>query len=198
MFNFASGVRVPFPQKIEEKYAVYKKSIVFNISFEKLAPLIDDFLLNLSEPLFLFIHLPLRENEEKELRKNGTEPFHSEVLYLDGQIKNQIHELMEQFGDLLLNDGMSQFGIASHTTGDEIFIQKYKIVNIHSENIKQYFNLMDRYGITKTRKLITAWNTFTQEHPGECSKVTLNDKDVYYAVKMLKGRGMYRAKIVDD
>ncbi len=198
MFHTATGVKIPVPEKIEEKYILSESWIDFNISIEKLKPLVEDFLVNLCEPLLLFIYKPLSEKEEEELCEQGSGPFHSEVLYLHGQTKKQICEIMEQFGEILLNDGMSQFGIASHETGDEIFIQKYKIVSIYSKEIKQYLYLMDQYGISETDHLITAWDTFSQEHPGECSKVTIDEKDIYDVVELLKEKGMYRVKIVDD
>lgn len=198
MFNTASGVTIPFPERIEEKYTLRGNSISINISFEKLKSLIEDFVIELCEPLFLFIHLPLIEDEEKELRNNDTVPFHSEVLYLDGQTKKQIGEIMEQYGTVLLNDGISQFGIASHKTEDEIFIQKYKLVSIYSKDVSRYSILMDKYGIVYTESLITAWETFSREHPGECSKVTIDKVDVYSIVELLKEKGMYRAKIVED
>ena len=144
MFNTASGVKIPFPEKIEEKYTICEPWINFNISFEKLKPLIEDFLINLCEPLFLYIYNPLSKNEDKGLRKKDSDPFHSEVLYLDGQTQKQIREIIEQFGELLLNDGMTQFGIASHKTGDELFIRKYKIVSIYSNEINKHIYLMDK------------------------------------------------------
>jgi hypothetical protein len=154
MFHTASGVKIPFPERIEEKYTLSENWIKFNISFEKLEPFVEDFLISLYEPLFLIIHLPLNAKEEETLRRKA-DSFHSEVLYLDGQTKKQIGGILDQFGELLLNDGMSQFGIASHKTGDELFIQKYKITNIYSKEIKQYIYLMDKYGISKTYNLLT-------------------------------------------
>ena len=35
MFNTASGVKIPFPERIEEKYFIEENRIIFNISFEK-------------------------------------------------------------------------------------------------------------------------------------------------------------------
>ena len=34
--------------------------------------------------------------------------------------------------------------------------------------------------------------------PGECLKVTVNNRDIYDVVEILKKKGMYQAKIVDD
>ncbi len=198
MFQTAPGVEIPFPEKIAEEYVVKQNCIILNISFEKLKPLFEDFLTSLQEPLFLFIHNPLNGDEEKKLLEKDASQFHAEVLYLDGQTKEQISEIMDQFGEILFQDGMSQFGVASHRSGDEIFIQKYKIVAIFSKDIAKYIPLMNQYGISETDHLITAWDTFSQEHPGSCSRVHIKDKDIRDVIKSLKEKGMYRAKIVKD
>jgi len=198
MIQTAPGVIIPFPERIHEKYILDKGYIRFNISFEKLEPLFRDFLDSLTEPLFLILHVPLNQKEEDQLRQNGEQKTHSEVLYLDGQTKQQITEIIDAFGPILFNDGLSQFGAASHATGDEIFIQKYKIVDIYSKAIDRYAFLMNKYRIERTHNLITPWDTFSQEHPGQCSRITMNHMDIYKVAEKLKERGMYRDKVVED
>lgn len=199
MFNTAAGVNIPFPDKIEEKYELSAKRILCNISFEKLKQLLGDFVCGLVEPLFLVIELPLKLDEEEKLRTSQKDVFHKEVLYLDGQKKKQIDTLLDQYGELLLNDGMSSFGVASHVTGDEILIQKYKVVAIYSGEITKYCALMNRYGIVQTDNLVTVWNTFSHEHPGTCELVSINGLSVYDIVEELKKQGMYSSEIkIDD
>ncbi len=198
MIQTASGVQIPFPERIHEKYIADKDYIRFNISFEKLEPLFRDFLDGLTEPLFLIVQVPLNQKEEDQLRQGEERKIHSEVLYLDGQTKKQVTDIIDTFGSILFNDGMSRFGVASHSTGDEIFIQKYKIVDIYSKAIDRYAFLMNKYRIERTRSLITPWDTFSHEHPGRCSKITMNHMDVYDVVEKLKERGMYRDKVVED
>ena len=198
MIQTAPGVKIPFPERIHEKYIIGKDYIRFNISFEKLEPLFRDFLDGLPEPLFLIVQVPLNQKEENQLRQGEERKIHSEVLYLDGQTKQQITETIDTFGPILFNDGMSRFGVASHSTGDEIFIEKYKIVDIYSKAIDRYVFLMNKYRIERTHSLITPWDTFSREHPGRCSKITMNHMDIYDVVEKLKERGMYRDKIVED
>ena len=53
MFQTASGVTIPSPEKIQEQFQVYEEQCVrANISFEKLQPLITEFYRSLPEPLF--------------------------------------------------------------------------------------------------------------------------------------------------
>jgi len=85
MFQTASGVMVPFPEKIKEEFQIYETSILLNISFEKLQLFINKFIAQLPEPLFFVLELPLPEQEESKLRTTDSCPFHKNVCFLDGQ-----------------------------------------------------------------------------------------------------------------
>lgn len=113
MFQTAPGVTVPYPEKISEGYQIYEgESICANISCEKLKGFVTDFYKSLPEPLFFVLQVPLSLEREKALAA-GDGSFHQQVLYLDGQTQSQIDAMMSSYGQLLLNDGISQFAIAS-------------------------------------------------------------------------------------
>lgn len=197
MFQTAPGVTIPFPDKIQEQFQVYEgKSIYANISFEKLKPMLTEFYHSLPEPLFFVLQLPLLMHEERKLGDSNT--FHQEVCYLDGQTKSQIDDIMEKYGQILLEDGMSQFAVASHVNNEEMFIQKYKLTAFYSSFPRRFIPFLKRYGLTETDNLVTVWNTFSQETPGECRRVSINGFDVYDVAEQLKKQGMYRAKIIES
>lgn len=197
MFQTAPGVTIPFPDKIQEQFQVYEgKSIYANISFEKLKPILTEFYHSLPEPLFFVLHLPLFIHEERKMGDSNT--FHQEVCYLDGQTKSQIDDIIEKCGQILLEDGMSQFAVASHVNNEEIFIQKYKLTAFYSSSPRRFIPFLQRYGLTETDNLITVWNTFSQETPGECRRVSINGFDVYDVAEQLKKQGLYRAKIIES
>lgn len=197
MFQTAPGVTIHFPDKIQEQFQVYEgKSIYANISFEKLKPILTEFYHNLPEPLFFVLQLPLSIHEERKLKDSNT--FHQEVCYLDGQTKSQIDDIIEKYGQILLEDGMSQFAVASHVNNEEIFIQKYKLTAFYSSSPRRFIPFLQRYGLTETDNLITVWNTFSQETPGECRRVSINGFDVYDVAEQLKKQGLYRAKIIES
>lgn len=196
MFQTAPGVTIPFPDKILEEYQIFNgESICANVSYEKLSDLVTDFYRTLPEPLFFVMQLPLSIDEENKMECK--EIYHQEVLYLDGKTQNQIDTIMSKYGQLLLSDGMSQFAIASHRSHEEIFIQKYKVVSIYSRTPEKYVSLLAQYGLHQTDNLITAWNTFTQDYPGECRRIRMEDLDAYDVADILKEQGMYRAKIIE-
>lgn len=197
MFQTAPGVTIPFPDKIQEQFQVYEgKSIYANISFEKLKPMLTEFYHSLPEPLFFVLQLPLSIHEERKMGDSNT--FHQEVCYLDGQTKSQIDDIIEKYGQILLEDGMSQFAVASHVNNEEMFIQKYKLTAFYSSFPRRFIPFLKRYGLTETDNLITVWNTFSQETPGECRRVSINGFDVYDVAEQLKKQGMYRAKIIES
>ena len=198
MFKTASGVFVPLTEMIKEEFQVFEKSILLNLSFEKIDSFIEKFLNQLSQPLFFVLEIPLSQQEESELRKNDDDPFHKKVCYLDGQSKEQIKDIMCKYGSVLLNDGISQFAIASHTTGDEIYIQKYKLISIFSSCPTEYIEFLKSYGLTETDNLLTVWDTFSNETPGNVQRIEIDGMNIFNVYDELVKMGMYVAKIVED
>src|SRR5699024_2678846 len=99
-----AGVRVPFPEKLSEQYQLDGDTLTSNLSFEKLADFVRAFYAELDEPLFLAIH-PDAESDE--------------VWYLDNMTKKQLTMILDGYGELLYQDGLSAFAIGSLATEDE-------------------------------------------------------------------------------
>ena len=198
MFQTAEGVFVPFPQRIKEEYQRWPQAAAFHLSFEKLKPMLLDFIALAEEPLFLVLELPLNQAEEKTLRKADTDAFHKQVCYLDGQSRQQVLDILAEYGDILLNDGISQFAVASHQTGDEFFIQKYKLIHLYSQELERYTALLDKYGLRETTRLTTVWDTFSRESPGRVMRVSRGEQDIYSVYEALVAQGMYIAKVAEE
>ena len=96
MFQTAAGVTVPFPEKLSEQYQRNGDTLTCNLSFEKLPDFVRSFYAELEEPLFLAIH-PDAESDE--------------VWYLDGMTKKQLTLILDGYGELLYQDGLSAFAI---------------------------------------------------------------------------------------
>ena len=183
MFQTASGVTIPFPEKIREQFQVFEgRAIRANISFGK--------------PLFFVLQLPLSIQEERQLGHDKI--LHQEVCYLDGQTQNQIDSILNLYGQILLEDGISQFAVASHTSREELFIKKYKLIELYSPSPRRFVPLLQRNGLTETARLFTVWDTFSQTTPGKCRRIAMDGLDVYVIAERLKKLGMYRAKIIED
>jgi len=198
MFQTASGVTIPFPEKIKEEFQVYERRILFNLSFEKMESLVEEFISHLSEPLFFVLEMPLSQQEESALRKDVFHPFHKKICYLDGQSKDQIKAIFYMYGDLLFNDGFARFAVYSHAAKDGIYIQKYKVISIYSDRPEKYLKFLKSYGLVQTDNLLTIWDTFSHEAPGEVQKIEINGMDIFNVYDAFVKMGMYVAKIVED
>ncbi len=202
MFQTAPGVTIPFPDKIQEEFKVYDgKSIYANISFEKLKPILTEFYHSL--PNLYFLYFSFLFSCMKNERWETATPFIKMYAILTDRQKVRLTILLrntekEKYGKILLEDGMSQFAVASHVNNEEIFIQKYKLTAFYSSSPRRFIPFLQRYGLTETDNLITVWNTFSQETPGECRLVSINGFDVYDVAEQLKKQGLYRAKIIES
>ena len=168
MFQTAAGVTVPFPEKLSEQYELDGSTITANLSFEKLSDFVHSFYAELDEPLFLAIH-PDAESDE--------------VWYLDGMTKKQLTMILDGYGELLYQDGLSAFAIGSLTTEEELFVQKYKVLSIYSETAKRFVPLLKKYGMEPTGHLVTAWDTFSEEKPGAAERLEIAGQTVPDMIK---------------
>ena len=177
MFQTAAGVRIPFPEKLSEQYQQDGDTLTSNLSFEKLADFVRAFYAELDEPLFLAIH-PDADADE--------------VWYLDNMTKKQLTMILDGYGELLYQDGLSAFAIGSLATEEELFVQKYKVLSIYSPRISRFAKLLERFGVTRTDRLVTAWDTFSKEHPGEAQRLEIAGQTVPDMIKELQKIGMYK------
>ncbi len=115
-----------------------------------------------------------------------------EVWYLDGMTKKQLAMILDGYGELLYQDGLSAFAIGSLQTEEEIFVQKYKVVSIYSANIQRFVPLLERFGISRTDKLLTAWDTFSEDHPGEAQRLQVAGQTIPDMIAELQKIGMYK------
>jgi hypothetical protein len=66
-------------------------------------------------------------------------------------------------------------------------------MTIYTNDTEKYYNLLDRFGMTKTDNLVTAWDTFDKDHPGECTLHVSEKtgKTIYDIPETYKDYGMY-------
>ena len=100
-----------------------------------------------------------------------------EVWYLDGMTKKQLTMILDGYGELLCQDGLSAFAIGSLTTEEELFVQKYKVLSIYSETVERFEPLLRQFDVEKTPNLVTAWDTFSEAHPGSAERLEVARPD---------------------
>lgn len=194
MLRMKSGCMVPFPEKLQEGYQTESKRIIANVHVDKIRDVLEHFLAMHSEPVFFILELPTNANDEEAGADGTIEELHKDIYYIDGCSREEALNLLKQTGELLIQDGISQFGFGGHSSGDEIMVCCYNVVTIFSNSIYKYNHFFEAHNIPQTEKLITAWDTFSQEHPGSCQMYAMDGRDVYEIPNLYKEWGIYMAE----
>ncbi|SDH44123.1 hypothetical protein [Desulfosporosinus hippei] len=201
-FQLVRGCKAPDLTGIHEAYSISTgkgfQYFEINVSAENIDRVFRELTKEVVEPAFLLLEHGTNRFVEDELRKIDTDPFHKDVHYMDGLTYKYLMELFDAYGELLINDGGSSFGFGSHKGIDEVFVTKYKIFNIYTNDPVKYENKLIKLGFSKVEKLKTVWETFTPETPGECETIEINGLDVYGLVEHLSTNGMYLAERRED
>lgn len=196
MLKMIKGVKINDSDKLNEEYMITENCIMANIDANKILKIINDFVDIQKDHLFLIIEVPTNEKDER-IEGNIIKELHKDVYYLDNMSKPFAKELLKTFGNLFINDGLSQIGIGNHVSNAEIMTDKYNVIEIFNgkDKIDNYEKLMDKYKIRKVEDLVTAWAFFSDSNPGECICVDEDGKSVYDAIEVLtKESGLYFAE----
>lgn len=190
MLHMKKGCKIQNADKLFEQYEKTEYGYIANMHVEKIFDFLVQFIIIHEEPMFFFLELPSKLDDEE----NPTKVSHKDVYYMDCLKQEEAFAFLHRTGELLIHDGLCCFGFGSQTSHDEIAIRKYNIVTIHCTNNSTYENLFKEFGITETENLITAWDTFSADSPGISEKIELNGKDVYSIIEDYKNWGIYFAE----
>lgn len=194
MLKMIKGCRVPFADRLEEAYEVGEKRIFANVDADKIEEVVRHFITMHEEPQFFILELPASIDEETVASPGVMEKFHKNVYYIDGCSPEEALAILRQGGELLIHDGLCCFGFGCHKSQDEIMVGKYNVVTIYSHDIAKYHGFFERHGIPKVGSLLTAWDTFSREHPGTSEKYVLDGKDVYSLLEAFQAWEIYWAE----
>lgn len=199
MFNLIKGAKISENISLKEEYEINGNWIYANISAENIRRIINQFIEIENTELFcLFIEIPANMTDENVIRKTEdgycvAEKMHKDIYYLDDISAKDLNELLNVFEDILINDGLSSFGVLSQK-GNEIGKYKYNVMGAYSDGedlspiIEAFYNVK----IPRTDKLVTAWDYFSQDNPGESELYKKDGKTIYDVVETLKEVGMYK------
>jgi len=195
MLNFVKGHKVCNPERLFEGYAIADDCCInANVNAEKISDIFEHFIVMHEEPLFFILELPVGLDREKPVSPGIIDNFHKDVYYIDGCTNEDCLALMMRYGELLINDGLVRFGFGGHESQDEIMLDKYNVIYIYSNRLSNFDGFFEAYDIQRKEKLVTAWNTFSSETPGESKRYELNGKTVYDLPNELKDWGIYLAE----
>ena len=197
-FLLARGVEAPDLAGIHECYDMNLRdgihALTANVSAERIVPLAQLFCSGLAEPCFLVVEAPANEADERRLRPDGTSPFHCDIYYCDGLSRSALSQLVEKYGEFLANDGMACFGLASHASDDELYVGRYKTVQMFSADGQRCKGVMAQMGIPQEEKIRTVRDNFSEAAPGSACAISVGGKDIHAVLEELKEHGLYFAK----
>lgn len=195
MLNLVKGYKICTPEKLNEGYEITSEmAITANVNAEKILDVFQHFIVMHDEPLFFILELPVTSDRETPIAPGVVEELHKDVYYIDGCTREEALVLMNRYGELLINDGISKFGFGCHESQDEIMLDKYNVVTIYSQQLSEYDDFYEAHEIEKVENLITAWDTFTKDTPGQSERCDCNGKSVYDLPEELKEWGIYLAE----
>lgn len=198
MLKLRKGCKVPFPEKLSEGYEYIDSCFTANVNADKIEMLLAHFIAIHNEPIFFILELPSKQDDEVEIRPGVVEALHKDVYYIDGCTQEEALAILNRTSEVLINDGLCSFGFGCHESHDEIMVGKYNVVSVYTQNKNTFDSFFEEHEIQCVNKLVTAWDTFTQDFPGESSRVDTDGKSVYDIPDVFKGWGIYLAEQRED
>lgn len=135
------------------------------------------------EPVFFILELPSKQKDEIEVRPGVVASLHKDIYYIDGCTTEEALAILNRIGKLVINDGLCAFGFRGHESKDEIMFGKYNVTTIYSGDLSKFDGFFEKHEISKSDNLITAWDTFSTEHPGQCEKVVTGGQEYLFNPK---------------
>lgn len=209
MFQLIKGASVSDITGLREEYQLDDNKLNANVSAENIPRVFESFLNKMreDEPLFLFMEVPCKEDDEirlNSLQAEDEQPikkFHRDVYYLDGYSrKDMLIFLKSGVGELLINDGLVFFGFGSLDSTIELGKYKYNVMTgyLHGHEAGFLTDIFDELDIPRVTKIVSAWQLFSDENPGTSRKYEFEGKDIYVLVDQMKELGLYKAETREE
>ena len=202
-FQLPRGIEVADLTGIHESYSVTTAEggyhvFTVNVSAENIHRVFCRLASEVNEPAFLLLETGTHRDEEQELRKKETDPFHKDVYYLDGMKWGDARSMAESYSELFIHDGGINYGFGSHEGHDEVFVGPYKIFSIYADEPAKYHAALQELGISQDECVKTVWDNFTQDSPGR--RIVLPDAKptIWDMIEELKEKGLYLAERRED
>lgn len=178
-FRLCQGVSAPDSGGLKSGYKSEGNSFTGLASAELIAALAEGFIDMADDPVFFLLELPSGEGYD--------------VYYLDNCTKEVAHAIMERYGELLVQDGVSRFGFGSNSSEEELYFMDYQEFMMYTSKTDRAKKLLESLGIERTDKPDSMWEHFTDDDPGTLSAVELEGETVFDIPEALEEAGMYRA-----
>lgn len=193
MLKMVNGCRPPRPDLLSEQYERYGQRLIANVGADKIEAVFLHFVKMQTKPMFFILEIPTRQQDEEGLQADGVS-FHKDVYYIKGLDVNGAFRILEEYGELLINDGLSSFGFGVHGNSTELVLDQYNIMTLWTDKMDPYANFFEEHHIPRVENCLTAWDTFSAASPGDCWAVQIRGMTIYDLVNTLSSQGIYFAE----
>ena len=180
-FVLCQGVDVDGVGELDSYIVKESDGFTGSLSAELIPKAVKAFLDSVPEPVFFFLELPEDIDDYA-------------LYYLDNCTREVAFAVMERYGELLVQDGISRFVFGSNKTGDEIYFKDYQEFMLYSENPKIYLTALSGLGAVMTDdrdKAVFLGDIISKRHEGTLTAVELNGETVFDIPEALEEAGMY-------
>lgn len=201
MLKMFKGCEIAHPESLNNEYEVLGDNMLnANADADKIKGILLDFIeLHADEPIYFFLELPPEYLSEVQVSEGqniiGED---NETYYIDDLTPERAEALLDKIGNLLINDGVSRFGFGGNFSNDHLVVDKYNVLNLFAQEVAPVQEIFAKHGLKEVENLLTAWDTFSAEEPGLCTRYRENDLDVFSIPELFADWGIYLLSIRPD
>lgn len=190
--KLSKGYQINNAHQIKECFSTEGDNILINVDADNYLEIMKSLSLLIPEPCFFILEVPCSKEKETELNKGKKDALHNDVYYLDNIDHEFMLSILNDLGDILINDGISSFGFSSLIDQIEIMKCNYSLISIYSKISDPFIQKLKELGIEEVDNIIAADDLINEDNPGICKRyVSPKGKDVFDIVKALSKAGMY-------
>ena len=181
MLELIQGAKISSEEELFEGYTyITEDKIVANINASKIKKIVKDFI-NFHSSKYLFFSLDIPKNKITEFTDTDSRlnKYETVTYNIDICSRERCSAIMDKYGELLVNDGLCSFSFGCLETNDQLIISKYNTVTVLGSNLEKFTDFLEINNIKRDDSIITAFKTFSEDTPGECKLVTINDVNIY-------------------
>lgn len=199
-FKLIEGLNIDNITGIKSSYTKLNESeISCVISAEKIKSIISRAVKSIKKPYF-FIEVPCTEAQETELSKKGDKGLHMQLYNLEVTY-DVADAILKRYGDLLINDGVTNFGFCSLETETEIYVMPFQNIMLYNKsNVNVFENILKEEHIVKDtpENHITIDSLLSKNNPADRTLVELDGETVFDMIENLKDAGLTLCDIIKE
>lgn len=193
--NLIDGCKIISPEEIilNTGYEKTKRGYRANVDSNQIIQLMKDFI-RYNEPskYFMVLELPLILRPEERPWPYVLDTKRHQVYYLNDLDLETINHILFKYGDILVNDGVSSFGLVALKSGDEMFKRPFNEITLYTEH--NYDEFLKQHDLDNVGNLSVAESFFSKNTQGMQEKVKMHDMIIDDVVSELKKIGLYFAQ----